>query len=393
MLDKRHYDRPTVLVALFFILTTSIVLYRDISSRQLLVFIVGTGIGLTLIHSGFGFTGAWRVFITRRQSLGIRAQIILFAIASIVMFPLVAGVFSSETYSAALGPIAFSVLFGAFLFGIGMQLGGGCGSGTLSTSGQGQIDMLLTIVFFIVGSYIGTMHLDWWISFANLGTFSFIKSIGWIPALTLQLTFLIAIYMIVRKIDIQKNGAIEKLALSANSNKNPLTYIFGDWPILWGSILLALLAISTLLLTGHTWSITFAFGLWGAKIWQALGGNPELSLYWSSGYPARALNSSVLTDVTSVMNMGILLGAMLAAALANKFSPPMVLNYRRMLTAVLGGLLLGYGARLAFGCNIGALLAGITTGSAHAWVWLLGGATGNVLGIKLRLWLEHRQRV
>ena len=40
--------------------------------------------------------------------------------------------------------------------------------------------------------------------------------------------------------------------------------IFGPWPVLWGALSLALLGLATLLVAGHPWSITFAFGLWGA---------------------------------------------------------------------------------------------------------------------------------
>lgn len=389
MTHKRHYDSLTVIVALLFIALTSIVLYHDLSTKQLLVFVIGTAIGVTLLHSGFGFTGAWRDFIQTRQSIGIRSQIVLFLLSSIIMFPLVGGLLATNvSYHAALAPVSISVLFGAFLFGIGMQLGGGCGSGTLSTTGQGQLDMLVTLIFFIIGSYVGSLHLGWWISFANLGSFSSIQALGWGPALLLQIIVLASLYFIIYKIDQKHNTSITYLTLRRKLPHIPL--IFGQWPLLWGSILIALMAAATLLLSGHTWSITFAFGLWGAKIWQALGGNPELTQYWSSGYPNRALHASVLADVTSVMNFGILAGAALAAALANKFSPPSLINYKRILTAMIGGLLLGYGARLAFGCNIGALLGGMTTGSAHAWVWLLGGFTGNILGVKLRLWMANK---
>lgn len=390
MTHTRHYDRLTVIVALLFFLLLSFVLYQDISAKQWLVFVIGSAIGISLVHAGFGFTGAWRDFILNRQSFGIRAQIILFILASVIMFPLVGGLLdTSVSYSAALAPVSLSVLFGSFLFGTGMQLGGGCGSGTLSTTGQGQLDMLITLVFFIIGSYVGTQHLGWWISFANLGEFSSINTLGWAPALLFQIIVLTGLYFIIYKMDLRHNTTIKKLSVQRTTTQQAL--IFGQWPILWGSILIALLAATTLLVTGHTWSITFAFGLWGAKLWQALGGHPELTQYWSSGYPYRALNSSVLADITSVMNFGILTGAAIAAALANKFSPLGVINYQRLFSAIIGGLLLGYGARLAFGCNIGALLGGITTGSAHAWVWLLGGFAGNIFGVRLRLRMSSHQ--
>jgi ABC-type dipeptide/oligopeptide/nickel transport system permease component len=52
--------------------------------------------------------------------------------------------------------------------------------------------------------------------------------------------------------------------------------------------------------------------------------------------------------------------------------------------AVVGGLLLGYGARLAYGCNIGAYFSGIVSGSLHGWLWLVAAFAGNVFGTRLR---------
>ena len=56
---------------------------------------------------------------------------------------------------------------------------------------------------------------------------------------------------------------------------------------------------------------------------------------------------------------------------------------RSLVAAVVGGLLLGYGARLAYGCNIGAYFSGIASGSLHGWVWLVA-ALGYVVGTDLR---------
>jgi len=51
-------------------------------------------------------------------------------------------------------------------------------------------------------------------------------------------------------------------------------------------------------------------------------------------------------------------------------------------------LLLGYGARLAFGCNIGALVGGISSGSVHGWLWLVAAFSGGIVGVKIRVWLK-----
>jgi hypothetical protein len=51
---------------------------------------------------------------------------------------------------------------------------------------------------------------------------------------------------------------------------------------------------------------------------------------------------------------------------------------------VIGGLLLGYGARLAYGCNIGAFFSGIASGSVHGWLWIVFALIGNWMGLFLR---------
>ena len=99
------------------------------------------------------------------------------------------------------------------------------------------------------------------------------------------------------------------------------------------------------------------------------------------------MQRSVLADATSVMDFGILLGALLAAGLSGSFAPADRVRGLDVLTAVVGGLLLGYGARLAFGCNIGGLLAGIASGSVHGWLWLVAGFAGTMLGVRLRILL------
>ncbi|MGC4085064.1 MAG: YeeE/YedE thiosulfate transporter family protein [Vicinamibacterales bacterium] len=94
----------------------------------------------------------------------------------------------------------------------------------------------------------------------------------------------------------------------------------------------------------------------------------------------------MLHDVTSVMDLGIMLGAFAAAALAGRFAPVWRVPARSLAAAVAGGVMLGYGARIAFGCNIGAYFSGVASTSLHGWVWLASAFTGNILGTKLRPW-------
>ena len=45
---------------------------------------------------------------------------------------------------------------------------------------------------------------------------------------------------------------------------------------------------------------------------------------------------------------------------------------------------MGYGARIAFGCNIGAFFSGIISTSLHGWLWIALALPGTWLGVKLR---------
>ncbi len=378
---KNKINTFTVVLTLLAISLLAWFVARAVSFQQSLIFLIGVGFGIVLLHAAFGFTGGWRQFILQRNSKGIQAQLALLALTSILFFPLLGNVLPGIQANAALAPVGYSVLVGAFLFGIGMQLGGGCGSGTLYTFGQGQVDMLITLCFFIVGATVGSAHLHWWYALGDIGSHSIIQQLGWPIALLSQLVVLAALYLLVKRLSRQETKE------HSYTVDGPLLkrVLFGPWSIWLGVIGLAVLNLLTMLTAGHPWSITFAFGLWGTKIWSALGGDVASWPYWSSGYPAQALNQSVLNDATSLMDFGLILGAMLAAALAGKYAPAMTLKRKRIFTAVIGGLLLGYGARLAFGCNIGALLAGITTGSLHGWLWMLAAFTGSIVGVRIRI--------
>lgn len=99
---------------------------------------------------------------------------------------------------------------------------------------------------------------------------------------------------------------------------------------------------------------------------------------------AKALSQSVFADVISVMNFGIVLGATLAAALAGKLGLKKPPSRLAVAAALIGGLMMGYGARLAFGCNVGAYFSGIASTSLHGWLWIIFALLGTAIGVKLR---------
>ena len=376
-------DKPVLTYGIIFSILFSYILYTGVGDRHLYVFLIGLGLGISLFQAAFGFTGGWRNFIEKRDSKSLRAQIIMLALAVLIFsfFINSKSFFYDGTMIGAIAPVGVSVLVGSFIFGFAMQLGGGCGSGTLFTAGSGNIKMVITLIFFIIGSLIGSYHFEFWANLPSFKPVSLLNIFSKINTILIQLSALGLIYYLISKMEFNRNNKINHHDIISNPSHS---LIRGPWPLLWGSISLVFFSFLMLQVAGHPWSVTFAFGLWGAKIASFLGVEVSSWTYWQLEYPSTALENSVLADPTTVSNIGIILGALIGSALSGKITKFSSVNKKLVLAAVIGGLFMGYGARLAFGCNIGALFGGIASGSLHGWVWFLFAFLGSIVGVKFR---------
>lgn len=369
-------------VSLLLIVLGAWYLAQTVDTKHAALFVVGALLGLALYHAAFGFTSAWRVFIADGRGAGLRAQMIMLAVGVALFFPaLSAGTLFGNPVTGLVSPAGTSVVVGAFLFGIGMQLGGGCASGTLYTVGGGSTRMIVTLAAFIAGSVIATAHMPFWTALPHLQPVSLVKTLGLAPALLLNWAVFALIAVVTVVVEKRRHGRLVAPVLRS-AQASP--WLHGPWPLVAGAIALVVLNFATLALSGRPWGVTSAFALWGAKAAQIVGIDTASWTYWSTKTNAAALAAPVSHDVTSVMDIGIVLGAMLAAALARRYAPQWRVPLRSLVAAVVGGLLLGYGARLAYGCNIGAYFSGIVSGSLHGWLWLVAAFAGNVLGTRLR---------
>lgn len=376
-------DRIPLLVAATMLVAGFALITWLVDLRQGSLFLIGGGLGVALYHGSFGFTGGWRRMVVEKRGRGMRAQMLAIGVAAVAMIPLVAaGNLGGQPLVGAMAPVGVSVLLGAAMFGLGMQLGGGCGSGTLFTVGGGSSRMLVTLVFFIVGALVGTAHLPFWLQQPSLPAISLGTELGVGFAVAVTIAGLALVALITALVEKRVHGNIEDEPALPREGWSWI--LRGPWPLVGAGIVLALLNIATLLVAGHPWSITYGFGLWGAKIAQAIGIDVASWEFWTWPTQAQALNSSVLADTVSVMDFGLVLGAAVAASLAGKFAPKARIPLGSLLAAIVGGLLMGYGARLSFGCNIGALFSGIATGSLHGWLWFAAAFVGSIAGIGLR---------
>ena len=354
------------------------------TTAQPLLFAIGLLLGYTLFHARFGFTSAFRRLMSVGNGQAMRSHMLMLAVAVTLFAPILAygTTFFGGSVAGYVSPVGVSLLVGAFVFGIGMQLGGGCASGTLYAVGGGRSVMFITFIFFVIGATIGAYHLPFWTEeMPSFAPFSLATSTGlgysgaWV--LSLVLFALIAWVTLV----VEKKTKAPKMA--PVPTESGWRRIFrGSWPLFAAAIVLAILNALTLLTRGQPWGITSAFSLWGSKIASNFGVDVANWGYWQ-GANAAALNASIFADSTTVMNIGIIIGAFIASAAGGLFKFTQI-TLGNFAASVIGGLMMGYGARLAFGCNIGAYFGGIASFSAHGYIWGIMAMAGTFLALYLR---------
>ena len=357
-------DRPLVSFALATFVIIGLLIFVDTGARTLSLLIIGAGLGAVFWMVQFGFASGWRRFLTVGDTEPMLAQFLLLALITALIMPTLQNIPGSR---GAVAPLTLSLPLGACLFGIGMQLANGCGSGALFSLGGGSGRMIIVLPFFVIGSLIGSFILP---SALELGGYDAVligAGLGSAASTALNLLIIAGVTSI-----IYVWGRYKGVSLSFSTS------------LLTGTIVIAILCWLCVVIAGHPWGVTFGFTLWGAKIWQSIGGDLSGAAFWSWPGPARALKNSVLADVSSIMDIGMVLGALLVSACLGGRGSLRWPDFRQMTAAVLGGLLMGIGARLAFGCNIGAFLGGVASGSLHGWLWFVCAIIGNWIGIRMR---------
>ncbi|HRO54150.1 MAG TPA: YeeE/YedE thiosulfate transporter family protein [Alicycliphilus sp.] len=341
----------------------------SVSARQAALFAVGLGLGAVLAGQRFGFTTGWRMLIEDKDASGVMGQILLLALAAALAMPLL-GHYPELT--AALGPPSVSLLVGAFVFGLCMQIADGCGSGTLYKAGLGIPMNAAILPLFALGSFLGSLHLGFWLDLGRVQPVGLVNQFGWVQALLITLAALALAAVAVR-------WYVGRASQAAGQAPKPL--LVRKWML--GAVLLALLATANLLIAGQPWGVVYGFGLWAAKLAQATGAADLAgNWFWSQGGNTARLQETVLMDVTSITNIGILGGALWVSA--GKATTAKPLNGTQWAVALVAGLALGYSSRLAFGCNVGAMLSGISTGSIHGWIWVPLAFAGTIFGLRIR---------
>ena len=194
---------PFALILLVLIILGALLLNRQGNGTAWFL-ITGLVFGYILQRSRFCFTASMRDPYLTGGTLMTRAVLVAFAITTIGFTAIKYGYFSSGLPIPGQGyvvPVSFATVIGAFLFGVGMVIAGGCASGTLMRVGEGFFMQILSLLFFVVGSLWAAHDFGWWKEHViNKGKAVFLPDVfGWFGAVVIQLAVIWLLYRAAEK--------------------------------------------------------------------------------------------------------------------------------------------------------------------------------------------------
>lgn len=162
--------------------------------------LTGSAFGFILQKSRFCFTASLRDPCITGSTSVTKAVLIALAVTTILFtgikygYHLMGLPIPGDSYVV---PISLATVVGAFIFGVGMVIAGGCASGTLMRVGEGFGMQMLSLFFFVIGSLVGAAHFGWWkINFIVHGPKVFLPDIfGWTGAVVVQLLIIACLYI------------------------------------------------------------------------------------------------------------------------------------------------------------------------------------------------------
>ncbi|WP_437888723.1 selenium metabolism membrane protein YedE/FdhT [Phytobacter sp. V91] len=134
-------------------------------------------------------------------------------------------------------------------------------------------------------------------------------------------------------------------------------------------------------ITGTFWAVTGEFTRWGGQLLQLAGVHTEEWGYFKLIH----LEGTPLTRIDGMMIIGMFGGCFAAALWANNVKLRFPHSRKRIAQAIAGGIIAGFGARLAMGCNLAAFFTGIPQFSLHAWFFAIATAIGSWFGARFTL--------
>ncbi len=132
-------------------------------------------------------------------------------------------------------------------------------------------------------------------------------------------------------------------------------------------------------LTSTVWAVTGEFTRLGGDILNLFGVDISGWAYYDMVH----LKGTTWSRPDGWIVWGMFVGALVMVLLSNSFKIRMPQQKRRYVQGLIGGIVAGFGARLALGCNLAAFFTGVPQFSFHSWIFIVATGIGTFFGAKL----------
>ncbi len=347
--------------------------------------VLGAVAGFAMHRSDFCLAGAFRDWFLFRRTDLLRALATLLALNAAAFAALAAlGALPAFPFPL-LGPPTLAAAAGGFLFGVGMVLAGGCVVGVLYKLGAGSGLAAGGLVGIVAGSAVYAEVHPAWREVSRAGALG--ADAATLPGL-LGVSF--------AWVGLAGAAALPLLARAGRGAGAP-SPVRGYLAPARAALLLSAVSAASVVLVGMPLGITTFYAKLAA--WTEgllLPGHAEGVAFFSAvpldlhlpfwdlrlrGGPGASWDG--IAAVQGPVVLGIVLGALGSAALLGEFRVRLRAPARQYGSALLGGLLLGIGSRLASGCNVWHLLGGIPLLAGQSLLFAGGMVPGAWLGSRL----------
>ncbi|MHB1390820.1 MAG: YeeE/YedE thiosulfate transporter family protein [Thermoleophilia bacterium] len=442
--------------------------------------------GILQQYGRFCMASAWRDLImvkVPRMFVGIMIGLITLSIIAVFIFT-----YYPERYHTS--QLGLHGLIGGLLFGLGMVFAGGCATGSLYKTGEGNMISLTVLLSLAFGQAIFAVTINDTIFekfIQNLPSFSMVEVIFGKPAgiaegatyhvkysdysfwqhmiadagvnaVLVGLLLLIGVYIIVvRKGFLSRRAAavVAQAGASADGGEVKMGFkddLAGFWHMINSSRRTSIAAILIAIVAGlqvfslgwmakhydfvnfgnvlvgqtesgaappATWPKTtfpndvavrsgntvFDPGYWYITTQEAMAAGWSikavgLDSHPADGSPGYLENNHYFGDYNGLprpwlspamlLSLGLILGASFKSLRAREFKWKFPTR-ELFVYAVIGGLLMGIGARIALGCNIGAFYAPAAFGDLSGWVFFVGMGLGAYISAKFINYVANKK--
>ncbi len=293
--------------------------------------------------------------------------------------------------SGNIGPVGWPLALGGLAFGLGMAFSGSCVSAHLYRLGEGSLLSPLALAGAALGFLAGFQVWNpLYLSGYRTAPLIWLPAhLGFAGALLLQLAVLGLLAWLLwrfwqRKPSVSGDDADVETNATAPVSLTDALWV-RRWPVLLPAVLMAALGAFVLLRT-EPLGVTSALG----SLVRALGNSwqwlPERLEGLDGLRGCRTGKTAAPLPPNALFVLALVAGSFAAALAGGHFAPERP-SWRRALSALGGGVLLGFGAMISLGCTVGKLFSGITALSLCGWVFAAAMTAGVILGLKVRrLW-------